>query len=56
MHKERQEAVDQQVVDMTRSVVASEVLLLSFSMIASTTSVLVSVRYDGALDQRQGDR
>ena len=52
LSKEHQEAVDQQVVDVTRSMVASEVLLLSFSMVVSTTSVLVNERCDSARDQR----
>ena len=56
MHKEHQETVDQQVVGVTRSGVASEVLLLSFLMMGLTVSVLVRERYDGALDQRQRDR
>ena len=40
---------------MTRSGVASEVLLLSFLMMGLTVSVLVNKRYDGARDQTAKD-
>ena len=56
VYKACHEAVEPQVVDMTMSRVASEVLLLSFLMIRSTASVLVSERYDDTLDQRKRDR
>ena len=51
MHKEHQETVDQQVVGVTRSGVATEVLLLSFLMMGLTVSVLVNKRYDRAQGQ-----
>ena len=56
LYKACHEAVEPQVVDMTMSRVASEVLLLSFSMIGSTASVLINERYDDTRDQREGER
>ena len=56
MYKACHEAVEPQVVDMTMSRVASEVLLLSFLMTSLATSSLIDERYDGALDQWQRDR
>ena len=55
LNKERHEAVELQVVDMTMSRVDSEVLLLSFLMMGLTVSVLVNKRYDGARDQTAKD-
>ena len=51
LYKACHEAVEPQVVDMTRSGVASEVLLLSFLMMGLTVSVLVNKRYDCAQGQ-----
>ena len=48
--------MESQVVDMARSMVASEVPLSSFLMKGSIASVLVDERYDSARDQQQGDR
>ena len=48
--------MEQLVVDVTVSTVASEVILLSFLKIGSTAVVLVGERYDGTRDQRERDR
>ena len=53
LNKERHEAVELQVVDMTMSRVDSEVLLLSFLMMGLTVSVLVNKRYDSVQDQTE---
>ena len=56
LYKACHEAVEPQVVDMTMSRVASELVLLSFLKIGSTAVVLVGERYDGTRDQRERDR
>ena len=56
LYKGRHEVVERKMMDMTMSMVTSEVPLLVFLMMRSAALVLVGERYDGAQDEREKER